>query len=351
MPLSDLFKKSPKKEEPKKLSMEEVFGSPEMQKKRYDAAVEFLGVLQNSFLPPQGEAHAGTVLSAAAWLAGTSLYRSLNYEQNVTPGTVVLSEKVNEEGPKLMNMLMYYLHQSGFDFKPDQLILEPPPQHRPRKDLVQIQSEFQDRYNQIMKKHGLDYLDGAKAGMIICSIVFNYHCVKQKDMDPRLGAGMMSVGIMTGAKTSPVPLNPEGPARAASSHAQVEKNAEILVNVAKNSISGSGNRLVLGETDAAVQNALDQGGKFILVHPEVANILQQKGFDLYLVYEAALRTEMSSKISQIDFVSTNVDEAAAQWRGKAPDQAPIHVRLMLWLKDNASTFGYIQNGNNWVLKQ
>ena len=43
MPLFDLFKKSPKKEEPKKSSFEEVFGSQELQKRRYDAAVEFLG--------------------------------------------------------------------------------------------------------------------------------------------------------------------------------------------------------------------------------------------------------------------------------------------------------------------
>lgn len=351
MPLFDLFKKSPKKEEPKKSSFEEVFGSQELQKRRYDAAVEFLGVLQESFLSSQGEGHAGTVLASTAWLTGTSLYRALNAKDNMPPGTVVLSEKVNEEGPTLINMLMYYLHQSGVTLKPDQLILDVPAAHKPQKDLAQIQSEFQDQYNRIMKKHRLDYLDGAKAGVIACSIVLQYHCVKQKDMDLRLGAGIISVGIMTGAKTSPVYLNPESASPKANDHPQAGKNAEILVSISRSSISGSGNRLVLGEMDSAVQNALDQGGKFILVHPEVSKLLEQKGFDVYLVYEAAMQAEISSKIPQIDFVGGDVEASVAKWCDKAPKQAPIHVRLMLWLKDNASAFGYAQNGNSWVLKQ
>ena len=42
MPFSDLFKKSPKKEPDKK----DPFGTPEMQKKRHDAAMEFVKIFQ-----------------------------------------------------------------------------------------------------------------------------------------------------------------------------------------------------------------------------------------------------------------------------------------------------------------
>src|SRR5574341_92042 len=241
MPLSDLFKKSLKKEPVR----DDPFGSPELQKRRYDAAMEFLGVLQANFLSSDGEGHAGTVLSVAAWLTGTSLYRSLNYKHNPAPGVMMLSNEVNEVGPKIMSIFQYYLHQNGIDLRPDQLILNPPDEHKPLKDILQIQNEFQDQYHEIMKKHGLDYLDGAKAGTIICSIVFHYHCVKRQDMDPRLGAGMISMGIITAAKTSPMPLKPEGSISLPADKAE------------------SKSRLVLGERDAAIQEALDNGGFFI----------------------------------------------------------------------------------------
>ena len=99
-----------------------------------------------------------------------------------------------------------------------------------------------------------------------------------------------------------------------------------------------------------MQEALSNGGKYILVHPEVLNQLKQNNIDSFLVYEAAIRIEIESRIAQIDFVGANVDKLLQAWAGKPEDQAPIHVRLMLWLKNNARTYGYEQNGNSWVLR-
>ena len=103
MPFLDLFKKSPKKEPVK----DNPFGSPEMQKKRYDAATEFLKVFQERIPLVDGKPHAGTVLSVGARLAGSSLYRSLNYKDDIAPGVVVPSEEVNERWPQLMNLFSY----------------------------------------------------------------------------------------------------------------------------------------------------------------------------------------------------------------------------------------------------
>jgi len=60
--------------------------------------------------------------------------------------------------------------------------------------------------------------------------------------------------------------------------------------------------------------------------------------------------EMENKIPQIEFVDMNVDELVQQWSGKPEKDIPIHVRLMLWLKENAEKFGYQQRGNSWKLK-
>ena len=94
---------------------------------------------------------------------------------------------------------------------PDQLILTTPEEQRPRIEILEAQEKLQDRYNEIMKKHGLDYLDGARAGMIVCSMEFYYHCIHTRDIDPNAAAGIVSMGILTGARTVPPPLKCEGP--------------------------------------------------------------------------------------------------------------------------------------------
>lgn len=105
MPCSDLFKKSPKKEPDKK----DPFGTPEMQKKRHDAAMEFVKIFQEKIPLLHGKPHAGTVLAVAARLAGSSLYRSLNSQKDISPGVVVLSNEVNEAWPQLMNIFAFYM--------------------------------------------------------------------------------------------------------------------------------------------------------------------------------------------------------------------------------------------------
>ncbi|MBV6449325.1 MAG: hypothetical protein MHPDNHAH_00035 [Anaerolineales bacterium] len=182
------------------------FGDPKLQQNRVNAAIKFMGTFDKHFGGPEGS-HVGTVMSTAAWLTGTSLYRSLGYERQAEPGAVILSEKVNEELPKLLNLFMFFLFQNGIRLKPDQLILETPEIHKPLKTILQIQEEFQDEYNSIMKSHGLDYLDGARSGVVACSMLVSYHSADRKDIDPRLAAGMITMGITTGAKTCPVPLN------------------------------------------------------------------------------------------------------------------------------------------------
>jgi hypothetical protein len=351
MPLSDLFKKSSKAETSKRASQEEVFGSAALQKNRAEAATEILRIFDRHFRTPQG-IHPGTVLSAAAWLAGTSLYRSFGYTQNPEPGTVMLSEKANQQVSKLLDLFTYYMLQSGTHIRPEQFILQIPEPFKPQKTLVQIQDAHQDEYNVIMKRHNLDYADGARAGVIVCSMLFNYHCVKRQDLDPRLGAGIISMGIMTGAKTAPMPLKQEKPASAPTGGATPQNSqlAEVIKSIVTSSIDGSGDRLVLGEGMTPMQVALERGGKYILVHPAILRELQQRNIDPFLVYETALRMEMESRIARIELVGESVDQFVEAWNGRPHNQAPMHVRQVLWLVDHAGSFGYDRKGNSWELK-
>lgn len=342
MPLFDLFKKSPKKETAQPPQKEAVQApatddsllSPEMQKKRYDAAMEFLKYFQEKIPLVGGKPHAGTVLAVTARLAGTSLYRSLNYKGDINPGVVVLSEEVNAAWPQLMNLFAFYCKQNGMDVMAKPIVTVFPEKDKPLMSVEQVLQEYQDRYYEIMKKHGLDYLNGARAGMVVCSMTFQYHCTVTKDIDPYVATGIIAMGVVEGAKTAPPPLGSGGSMSSAPD--QKQKN---------------NNRLVLGERDVAIQEALDNGGIFIDLNPEVLRALQAGNIDPYLIYEQGMLKQIEAKIPRIDFVEANVDELFEQWKFKPKAQIPIHVRLIIWLKNNARVHGYAQNGNSWVLKQ
>jgi hypothetical protein len=146
-------------------------------------------------------------------------------------------------------------------------------------------------------------------------------------------------------KKEPASAKPAGPVE--------KKNDEfsnLLKNIALNSTDGSGTRLVLGEGMAPMSEAMQNGGKYILVHPEVIKKLEENGIDAFLIYEAALKMELASKIPQIDFISGNVASLMQQAQGKPERQVPIHIRQLLWLRENAGNYGYQQNGNSWILK-
>ncbi len=146
-------------------------------------------------------------------------------------------------------------------------------------------------------------------------------------------------------KKEPVKEKPSGPAEKKN-----DQFSNLLTGIAQNSVDGNGARLVLGEGMAPMSEALKNGGKYILVHPEVIRKLEENGIDGFLIYEAALKMELASKIPQIDFISGNVAALIQQAQGKPERQVPMHIRQLLWLKDHAGNYGYRQDGNSWILK-
>ncbi len=69
----------------------------------------------------------GTVLYAAAWLAGTSLYRSLGYkEQLEAGGGGALGGSQPSRMPALMKVFMFLLDKDGVKLKPDEFVAKIP---------------------------------------------------------------------------------------------------------------------------------------------------------------------------------------------------------------------------------
>lgn len=177
-------------------------------KKGRAAALEFIPILRSKLASRDGTIHAGTVLSAAAWLTGTSLYRAFNPKDHRPPGTSIKSDDVNKEWESLMYLFEQYNFQKA-DIPVGRLILAAlagGDMHKPRVEMSYVQKELEDQYNAVMKKHGFDYLDAARAGVVLCSVLFQLHSTTSKEIDPYIGAGIVAQGIIEAAKTVPPPL-------------------------------------------------------------------------------------------------------------------------------------------------
>ena len=187
--------------------MNEVFGDPSLQEKRVAAATDVMRLFDKFFNPTEEDVHVETVLFSAACLAGTSLFRSFGYSQNTEPGTVVLSDQANQAGSNLMKLFMFFIQKYGVSLKPNQLVTTFSNSNKPQMTILQIQENLQGSYHAIMEKHGLSYLDGARAGIVVCSMLFDHHCIDRKDIDLGLGAGIIGRGLVEGSKTTPFPLD------------------------------------------------------------------------------------------------------------------------------------------------
>ena len=177
----------------------------EIARRRQAAAVEVVTLLENQY-ELAFDSHAATLLRGAAWLAGTSLYRSFGFPANHAPGTPVLSDKSNEEGLKLLKVFMFLLDKDGIKLTPHDYAARIPVEHEPKKQILQVQEQFQDPYNRIMKQHGFDYLEGAKTGAVACARLVKIHCLNRKDLEPPVAAMIVSMGFVEGSKTAPAKL-------------------------------------------------------------------------------------------------------------------------------------------------
>ena len=201
MLLSDVYKKITNKE------VSRVKDSPSLPKKLSigrEAALEFLSLLKTKLVAPDGRPHAGTMLCAAAWLTGTSLHRSFNFKEEYRPGTILMSDEVNKEWESLIYLLEQYNFQKA-DIPVGRLVLAAmaaPAFFRPQVEMLHVQSELQGQYNSVMKKHGFDYRDGARVGVILCSILIQQYG-RAGIIDPEVAAGIAAQGIFEAARAVP----------------------------------------------------------------------------------------------------------------------------------------------------
>ena len=158
----------------------------------------------NGKLATERGIHLETAIASAAYLAGTSLFRTFNLPiKSMPPGTPIFSDIANKRGPELVSILGSVLEAQGMPVKGDEIVTQTPAEHLPHKDLLDLQREMEDGFVEILSHHAYDKLDGARIAAICCAL---YIKEGRGSLDPRIGFGIAVNGFLTGTKTVPLPL-------------------------------------------------------------------------------------------------------------------------------------------------
>jgi hypothetical protein len=170
-------------------------------RKGHAAALEFLSLLNRSFVDLDGTPHAATTLSAAAWLTGSSLSQSFQDQRCSHPGATIMPEDVNKQWEHLVYLLESYNFPRA-DIPVGRVVLAAmaaPSCFKPRVGMAHVQSELQEQYTAVMKQHGFDAHAGAHVGIMLCSMLIQeYSQAGTIDVDTAMG--VVAQGIFEAAR-------------------------------------------------------------------------------------------------------------------------------------------------------
>jgi len=178
----------------------------EQLRKRHEAATEVLSLLNTKLVAADGSPHAATILSAAAWLTGTSVYRAIQDKEISLPGAAVALQDVYREWETLVYLLEEYNLQRT-DIPIGLVVLAAmaaPRSFRPQVDMPYVQSELQQQYNAVMEKHGFDYREGTRVGILLCSILIQEYS-RAGMIETDAATGVVAQRIFEAAKQCSLP--------------------------------------------------------------------------------------------------------------------------------------------------
>lgn len=130
-----------------------------------------------------------------------------------------------------------------------------------------------------------------------------------------------------------------------------EEAEKLITTIARDSVQGSGNRVILGAwqepgNKSYIQEALDNGGVFFDAEDEVWSLLEESVIDPWRVNEAFLRQQLEEGVERVDFFVEDIFKVLKQ----DPGLVWYRSKEIQWLLDNAENYGYIRKGNSWIRK-
>jgi hypothetical protein len=175
-----------------------------MQKtQQIEAAQEFANITVEALKTRRG-VHAETAVAGVARMAGTYLFRSFDFPlSEIQPGQVVLSDKANENGPVLIEILGGALRQIGVALDEGKLGSETSAKSQPNQSFLETQGLLEPRFIAIQERHGLSQQEAAEACVVATALLIQY-C--SQVLDPNVAFDIAIYGFIEGAKTAPDPV-------------------------------------------------------------------------------------------------------------------------------------------------
>ena len=164
------------------------------------AASEFGTAVMKAF-DQDGTFPAEVVIGSAARMAGSFLFRSFGLAlTGIQPGSVVLSEQANQQGPRLIQILDGVLEKMGVKLDSSQLSASQRTTRGQKASFLETQEVLETRFAAIRQKYGLS--DGETADSIaVATAVLIKNCATL--LDPHVGFGLAVYGFIEGSKTAP----------------------------------------------------------------------------------------------------------------------------------------------------
>lgn len=146
--------------------------------------------------------HSETAIASIARLAGSLLFRSFNLNVHTAePGTVVLSNEANEEGPQLMGILSAMLPYFGIALDNEKLGGEASMRGAaPELTVVESLALIQADALQVIETNGLKLKEAAQAAAIATAFIVK-EC--SRDLGPEICFNIATYGFIEGCKTVP----------------------------------------------------------------------------------------------------------------------------------------------------
>jgi hypothetical protein len=145
---------------------------------------------------------AETVIGSVARMAGSFLLRSFGLPlAGIEPGAVVLSERANEQGPRLVQVLAAVLQGIGVTLDDTRLAGAQSAAKGQRESFLQTQETLERQFTEIRDQYGLTDAESADSAAAAVAVLIK-NCAQL--LDPHVGFGLAVYGFIEGAKTAPV---------------------------------------------------------------------------------------------------------------------------------------------------
>lgn len=152
------------------------------------------------------EIDTSEAIASTARLAGSFLFRSFDFKiDDAAPGTVMLSQEANTQGPQLVNITHAVLHNMGVQID-DSKMSQGNQQKPAESDFVEVIGRMQKPALEIMQSNELNYEQLAQSAAIATAFIIQ----QSSNITPEQGLGTAIYHFIEGTKTFPPALEGEG---------------------------------------------------------------------------------------------------------------------------------------------